>query len=137
MCATRDARLVTFGVRDDGCVGLCVVVGFFASVDAAGSDCALLGPGVFAAGVAVDCAAPDCAIPDKPSISNPNRSNKLPGPRLRTGSGEEEPDIIPLYADCSLPGQPGNQWRNGLVAVLGFGSQTLRPLHSCFMGTLQ
>ena len=83
---------------------MCFVVGFFVAAGLALLDCALLDPEVFAAGVAVDCATPDCVIPDKPSISNPNRSAKLPRPRRRTGNGEEEPDIIPLYADLHATG---------------------------------
>jgi hypothetical protein len=87
VCATRDARLVW-------CVGLCLVVGFPVAAGLAELDCAVLDPEVFAAGVAVDCATPDCT-----TISNPNRSVKLPRPRRRTGNGEEEPDIIPLYSE--------------------------------------
>ena len=75
------------------------VVGFFVAAGLAELDCAVPDPEVLAAGVAVDCATPDCAIPDQPSISNPNRSTNLPGPCRRRGNGEEEPHIIPLYAD--------------------------------------
>src|SRR5208337_1844074 len=98
VCATRDARLVRW-------VGLCFVVGFPAGLPLL--DCAVPdtvpGPDVSAAGVAVDCDPPDCAMPDQPSISNPNRRTKLPGPRRRTGNGDEKPNIIPLYADWTQP----------------------------------
>ena len=109
MCATRDARLVPRGARPatrgvllDGCAGLGFVVRPFDAAGVAELDCAVLDPEVFAAGVAVDCATPDC-----PTTSNPNRRIKLPEPRLRTDNGEEERDIIPLYADLLSAGAAG------------------------------
>jgi len=106
VCATRDARLATRGARLaplgvllaplgvllDGCVGSRFVVGPFVAAGVAVLDCTVLDPEVFAAGVAVDCATPNCT-----TISNPNRTKRRP--RRRTGNGEEEPDIFPLYAD--------------------------------------
>jgi hypothetical protein len=99
-------------------VGLCVEVGFFGAAGvgfvlgpcvAAGVaelGCAVPEPEVFAAGAVVDCASPDRATPDQPAISNTRRM-KRPELPLSTGNEEEEPDIIPLYADLLSTGVAG------------------------------